>query len=145
MRKDNDNNKQHTVDEFGTNTHAVRTGTQRSAEGEHSDALFLTSSFVFADAAEAAGRFSGDLTGNIYSRFTNPTVNAFEKRLAAMEEGECCIATASGMSAIMSICMALLRSGDHIVSSQAVFGTTVVLFDKVFGKFGINTSWGITN
>ncbi len=122
-------------------TDAVRAGTRRGTEGEHSDALFLTSSFVFGSAGEAAGRFSGELPGNIYSRFTNPTVRAFEERLAAMEGGERCIATASGMSAIMSTFLALLRSGDHIVSSRSVFGTTVALFDRIFSKLGIETSW----
>jgi O-succinylhomoserine sulfhydrylase len=96
---------------------------------------------VFASAAEAAARFSGEKPGNIYSRFTNPTVRAFEERLAALEGGEKCVATASGMAAILSTCLALLKSGDHIVSSRHIFGPTVLLFNNYLGKFGIETSY----
>ncbi len=113
----------------------------RTAEGEHSEPIFTTSSFVFSSAAEAAARFSGDQPGNIYSRFTNPTVRTFEQRLAALEGGESCVATASGMSAILATCMGLLESGDHIVSSHSVFGTTTALFNKYLGKVGIETTF----
>jgi len=113
----------------------------RTGENEHSEPIFTTSSYVFGSAAEAAARFKGESPGNIYSRFTNPTVRTFEQRLAAMEGGQCCVATASGMSAILSTCMGLLQQGDHIVSSRSIFGTTVVLFDKYLSKAGIETSY----
>ena len=122
-------------------TRAIRTGHERTAEGEHSEPIFATSSFVFDSAAQAAARFSGDEAGNIYSRFTNPTVRAFEERLAAMEEGESCVAFASGMAAILSTCLGLLKSGDHVVCSSSVFGTTTVLFNRYMSKFGIETSF----
>ena len=126
---------------YGVNTLAVRAGRQPTAEGEHSEPLFLTSSYVFKDAAQAAARFAEEEPGNIYSRFTNSTVRVFEQRLAAMEGAQRCIATASGMSAILSTCLGLLQAGDHIVSSRSVFGTTVNLFNKVLRKFGIATSY----
>lgn len=122
-------------------TRAIRTGHQRTREGEHSEPIFLTSSFVFDNAAQAAARFAGEEPGNIYSRFTNPTVRAFQERLAALEGAEYCVATSSGMSAILSTCMSLLKAGDHIVSSQSVFGTTVSLFNSVLPKFGVQTSF----
>jgi len=125
----------------GFDTDAVRAGIRRSAEGEHAEAIFATSSFVCENAAEAAARFSGEKPGNIYSRFTNPTVRAFEERLAALEAGERCVATSSGMSAILATCMGLLKSGDHIVSSRSIFGSTVLLFNNYLGKFGIQTSY----
>ncbi len=128
-------------DQWGLSTKAIRTGHHRSHEGEHSEPIFATSSFVFSDAAEAAARFSGDDPGNIYSRFTNPTVRCFEDRLAAMEGGEACVATATGMAAILAVCMALLRNGEHLVSSRSVFGTTNVLFDKYLPRFGIECDW----
>ena len=128
-------------DDFDFETRAVRAVQQRTAEGEHSEAIFPTSSYVFASAAEAAARFSGDQPGNIYSRFTNPTVRTFEQRLASLEGGECCVATSSGMAAIYATCAALLKSGDHIVSSQSIFGTTTVLFATWLAKFGIETSF----
>ena len=128
-------------EDWGLNTLAVHAGQVRTAEQENSEALFLSSSFVFKDAAEAAARFSGDAPGNIYSRFTNPTVRVFEDRLAAMEGGERCLATSSGMSAILSLCMGVLRQGDHIVSSRSIFGTTVNLFNKVLGRFGVTTTF----
>ena len=127
--------------EFGQQTCAVRSGQVRTPEMENSEPLFLTSSFVFGSAAEAAARFSGEQPGNIYSRFTNPTVRTFEQRLAAMEGGERCVATASGMSAILSTCMALLAAGDHIVSSRSVFGTTVGLFGNILSRFGVQTTF----
>ncbi|WP_020210429.1 O-succinylhomoserine sulfhydrylase [Gilvimarinus chinensis] len=125
----------------GIDTLAVRAGQSRSAEGEHSEALFLTSSYVFANAAEAAARFSGDEPGNVYSRYTNPTVRTLEKRIAAMEGVESAVATASGMAAILSTCVALLSSGDHIVCSRSVFGTTTVLFTKYLARFGVTTTF----
>lgn len=125
----------------GFATRAVRAGHLRTAEGEQSEPIFPTSSFVFESAEQAAARFGGDEKGNIYSRFTNPTVRTFEQRLAALEGGEACVATASGMSAILSTFMALLESGDHVVSSRSIFGTTRVLFDKYLGKFGLQTDY----
>ncbi|HRX72136.1 MAG: O-succinylhomoserine sulfhydrylase [Candidatus Competibacteraceae bacterium] len=120
---------------------AVRAGQVRTAEGEHAEPIFATSSFVFANAAEAAARFSGALPGNIYSRFTNPTVRIFQERLAALEGGETCIATSSGMAAILATCMTLLKSGDHIVSASGVFGTTLSLFNQYLSKFGVATTY----
>ncbi len=128
-------------DDYSFDTLAIRAGQVRTAEGEHSEALFPTSSYVFASAAEAAARFSGDLPGNIYSRFTNPTVRTFEQRLAALEGAETCVATASGMSAILSTCLGLLKAGDHIVSSRSIFGSTTMLFTNYLGKLGIETSF----
>jgi O-succinylhomoserine sulfhydrylase len=128
-------------EEWGFATRAVRAGVHRTNEGEQSEAIFPTSSFVFASAAQAAARFGGSEPGNIYSRFTNPTVRTFEERLAALEGGERCVAFASGMSAILATGMALLRSGDHIVSSRAIFGTTTVLFQNYFAKFGVETTF----
>lgn len=122
-------------------TDAVRAGHTRSPEGEHSEALFLTSSFVFASAEEAAQRFSGDLPGNVYSRFTNPTVRSFQDRLAALEGGEACVATASGMSAILSLCLALLSQGEHIVCARGVFGATTMLLKNYLAKLGIDTTF----
>ena len=127
--------------QYGSNTNAVRAGQVRSAEGEHSELIFATSSYVFKDAAEAAARFSGDEPGNIYSRFTNPTVRTFEERLAALEGAERCVATSSGMSAILSTFMGLLEAGDHIVASRSIFGTTVGLLDNVLSKFGLTTTF----
>ena len=128
-------------DQYGMNTLAVRAGRQPTGEGEHSEPIFPTSSFVFRDAAQAAARFAEDEPGNIYSRFTNPTVRVFEQRLAAMEGAERCIATSSGMGAILSTCLGLLHAGNHIVSSRSVFGTTVNLFNKILSKFDIETSY----
>jgi O-succinylhomoserine sulfhydrylase len=127
--------------EWGLATRGVRSGQSRTAEGEQSEPIFATSSYVFASAAEAAARFADDRTGNVYSRFTNPTVRTFEQRLAAMEGGESCVATASGMSAILATCMALLQAGDHIVCSRSLFGTTTVLFNKYLSRFGIDISF----
>jgi len=128
-------------EQFNFDTLAVRAGQQRTGESEQSEPIFPTSSYVFGSAAEAAARFSGDEPGNIYSRFTNPTVRTFEQRLAALEGGERCVATSSGMSAILSTFMALLQSGDHIVSSRAIFGTTSVLVNNYMTKFGVETSF----
>lgn len=123
--------------DYGIATRAVRAGQSRSAEGEHSDPIFLTSSYVFENAADAASRFSGETPGNIYSRFTNPTVRTFEQRLAAMEEGESCVGTASGMSAILAVCMGLLNAGDHVVAGRDLFGSTIILFNKILSRFGL--------
>ncbi len=122
-------------------TLAVRSGIHRTHEGEHAEPIFATSSYVFANAAEAAARFSGASPGNVYSRYTNPTVRAFEQRLAALEGAEACVATASGMAAILSTCMALLKAGDHVVCSRDVFGTTVNLFSKYLAKFGVEVTF----
>ena len=129
------------IDQWGFDTRAVRAGQHRTNEGENAEPIFATSSYVFKSAAEAAARFSGATPGNIYSRFTNPTVRAFEERLAALEGGEKCVATGSGMAAILSTCLALLKAGDHIVSSRNIFGPTVLLFNNYLGKFGIETSY----
>ncbi|HHJ21166.1 MAG TPA: O-succinylhomoserine sulfhydrylase [Gammaproteobacteria bacterium] len=118
-------------------TLAVRAGQLRTEEGEQSEPIFPTSSYVFGSAAEAAARFSGAEPGNIYSRFTNPTVRTFEQRLAALEGGESCVATSSGMAAILSTCMGLLKAGDHMLCSRSVFGTTVVLLNNYLAKFGV--------
>ena len=126
---------------FGINTQATRAGQERSFEGEHSELIFASSSYVFKNAAEAAARFAGDSIGNIYSRFTNPTVRTFEKRLAAMEKGERCIATSSGMAAILTTALGLLKTGEQIVSSRSIFGTTVSLFSNILPKYGINTTF----
>ena len=126
---------------FGINTQATRAGQERSFEGEHSEPIFTSSSYVFKNAAEAAARFAGDSIGNIYSRFTNPTVRTFEKRLAAMEKGERCIATSSGMAAILTTVLGLLKTGEQIVSSRSIFGTTVGLFSNILPKYGINTTF----
>ncbi len=122
-------------------TLAIRAGQTRTGEGEHSEPIFPTSSYVFENAAAAAARFSGDEPGNIYSRFTNPTVRTFEQRLAALEGGECCVATSSGMAAILSTCAGLLKAGDHVVCSRSVFGTTIVLFSTYLARFGIETTF----
>jgi O-succinylhomoserine sulfhydrylase len=125
----------------GFATRAVRAGQKRTNEHEQSEPIFPTSSYVFDNAEQAAARFSGDEPGNIYSRFTNPTVRTFEQRLAALEGGESAVATASGMSAILSTFMALLSAGDHIVSSCSIFGTTRSLFDKYLARFGVETDY----
>lgn len=122
-------------------TRAIRAGQRRTGEQEHSEPIFPTSSFTFASAAEAAAKFGGQEPGNIYSRFTNPTVRTFEERLAAMEGGEACIATASGMSAILATFMSQLKAGDHIVCSSAVFGTTISMLTNILPKFGLDTSF----
>lgn len=126
---------------WGAATLGVRAHEPRGPEREHSAAVHLTSSFVFESAAQAAAVFAGQTPGHIYSRFTNPTVQAFEKRLAALEGGDACVATASGMSAILALCMALLKSGDHIVASRTLFGSTINLFNNVLGRFGVDTTY----
>lgn len=127
--------------EWDFETLAVRAGHVRTNEGEHSEAIFPTSSFVFGSAAEAAARFAGTKPGNIYARFTNPTVRYFQERLAALEGGESCVATASGMSAILAVMLGLLKAGDHVVCSRAVFGTTTLLLQNIIGKFGVTFSF----
>lgn len=127
--------------QFEFDTLAVRAGQVRSQFNEHSEALYLTSSFVFDNAAQAAARFSGAEAGMVYARFTNPTVATMQQRLAALEGAERCVATASGMSAILSTAMALLQAGDHIVASQGIFGATQQLFGTVLPKFGVNTTF----
>ncbi|MEY4195052.1 MAG: hypothetical protein RLZZ226_1420 [Pseudomonadota bacterium] len=125
--------------DYAPETQAIRAGQRRTAEQEHSDPIFATSSYVFQSAAEAQARFSGQAAGNIYSRFTNPTVRSFEERLALLEGGERCIAVASGMAAITTTALGLLKAGDHVVCSRGVFGNTVLLFQNILAKFGVTT------
>ncbi len=125
----------------GLATLAVRAGQVRTAEGEHSEPIFTTSSFVFANAAQAAARFSEAEPGNIYSRFTNPTVRCFEERLAALEGAEACVATASGMGAVLALCMTVLKTGDHVLCSDSVFGSTITLLNRYFTKFGVDVTY----
>jgi O-succinylhomoserine sulfhydrylase len=122
-------------------TRAVRAGIARTAEGEHAEPIFATSSYVFPSCADAAARFAGEQTGNVYSRYTNPTVRTFEQRLAALEGAEAAVGTASGMGAILSVCMALLQQGDHVVCSRDVFGTTSGLFSRYLARFGVATTF----
>ncbi|WP_127470564.1 O-succinylhomoserine sulfhydrylase [Thiomicrorhabdus aquaedulcis] len=129
------------MNDFEIETLAIRAGYDQTAEQENSEAIFPTSSFRYHSAAQAAARFSGEEKGNVYSRFTNPTVRAFENRLALMEGGEACVGTASGMAAILSTFMALCQSDDHVVCSQSVFGTTKVLFTKYLAKFGLQVTF----
>ena len=129
------------LNDYFLETLAVRAGQVRSPEGEHAEPIFTTSSYVFDSAAAAAARFSGEEPGNIYSRFTNPTVRTFEQRLAAMEGGERCVATASGMAAIYACCAGLLKQGDHIVSSRSIFGSTVIMFNNYLTRFGVEVSY----
>jgi len=128
-------------DDYDLETLAVRAGTVRSQFNEHSEALFLTSSFVFSSAAEAAARFKGEQPGPIYARFTNPTVSMMETRLAALEGAERCVAFSSGMAAILATVMGLMKAGEHIVASRSIFGSTVQLFSNILGRFGIETTY----
>ncbi len=125
----------------GLDTLAIRAGIHRTAEGEHSEPIFATSSYVFNSAADAAARFAGEAPGNVYSRYTNPTVRSFEERLAALEGGEAAVGTASGMAAILSTCMALLKAGDHVICSRDVFGTTTNLFARYMTRFGVSVDF----
>ncbi len=125
----------------GDDTLAVRAGTRRSEFREHSEGLFLSSSFMYASAEEAAACFAGTEPAYIYSRFSNPTVQMFEDKLAALEGAERCVATSSGMAAIMATLQSFLKAGDEIVSSRSVFGTTNVMFNKYMSKFGVSTRW----
>ncbi len=122
-------------------TRAVRGGQKRTSEMEHSEAMFMTSSYVFDSAADAAATFAGDREGNVYSRYTNPTVRMFEERLALLEGAEACAATSSGMAAILAICMSFMRSGDHLLSSRSIFGSTNVVFNKYLDRFGVSTTY----
>jgi O-succinylhomoserine sulfhydrylase len=126
---------------FEPDTLGVRAGALRSDFQEHSEALVLTTSFVYKSAAEAARKFANEEPGNIYSRFTNPTITMFQGRLAALEGAEACVATATGMAAVSTTALALLKSGDHMVAARGVFGTVVPLFDQILPKFGITTTW----
>ena len=132
---------QNPLDGAGIDTLAIRAGIHRTAEGEHAEPIFATSSYVFENAAQAAARFGGDESGNVYSRYTNPTVRSFEERLAALEGAEACVGTASGMAAILSTAMALLKAGDHVVCSRDVFGTTTNLFGRYMAKFGVEVTF----
>ncbi|WP_269533234.1 O-succinylhomoserine sulfhydrylase [Chitinimonas sp. BJYL2] len=127
--------------EYHLDTLAVRAGQERSQFGEHSEALYLSSSFVADNAAQAAARFTGVEPGFIYSRFTNPTVSLFQERLAALEGAEAAVATASGMSAILALCMGHLKAGDHILASQGMFGATMQLFNNWLSRFGVTASY----
>jgi O-succinylhomoserine sulfhydrylase len=129
------------TERYKLDTLAVRAGQERSQFGEHAEALYLTSSFVFKNAAQAAARFSGEEEGMVYARFSNPTVAMMQERLAALEGAEGCIATASGMSAILSTVMALLKFGDHVVASRSLFGATQQLFGNIFTRFGLDTTF----
>ncbi|MDD2768100.1 MAG: O-succinylhomoserine sulfhydrylase [Methylococcus sp.] len=132
--------------EFAMETRAVRAGQRRTMEQEHAEPIFATSSYVFGSAAEAAERFAGKTPGNIYSRFTNPTVRTFEERLAALEGGERCVAVGSGMAAIASTAFGLLKAGDHVICSRSVFGNTTMLFQNYLAKFGVPTTFvGLTD
>jgi len=137
MTKENDSD----LDGAHPDTLAVRAGIHRTAEGEHAEPIFVTSSYVFDSAADAAARFNGEKPGNVYSRYTNPTVRTFEERIAALERAEQGVGTASGMSAILSTCMALLKAGDHVVCSRNVFGTTTNLFGKYLARFGVDVTF----
>lgn len=125
----------------GFDTLAVRAGQHRTPESEHSDPLFFTSSYVFRTAADAAATFAGDQPGNVYSRYTNPTVHSFEERIAALEGGEQAVATSTGMSAILATVMSLCSAGDHVLVSKSVFGSTISLFEKYFKRFGVQVDY----
>ncbi len=129
------------VKEWQAETLAVRAGSEHTAYGENSEAMFLTSSFVFESAAQAAARFGGQEPGNIYSRFTNPTVTMFQNKLAALEGAEFCVATSSGMSAILACVMGLCSAGDHVVASRSIFGTSVQLFANILKRWGLETTF----
>ena len=135
--KDNDN----MTSDWAFETQAIRTGTIRSGEREHSEAIYLTSSFAYDSAAQAQAVFAGDQEGNVYSRYTNPSVKMFEDRMAALEGGEMACASSSGMAAILGMCMGLLQAGDHVICSRSVFGTTFTIFAKYLDKFGVKTTF----
>jgi len=128
-------------EDYDLETLAVRSGTLRSQFNEHSEAMFLTSSFMFNNAAQAAARFKGEEPGNIYARFTNPSVTMMETRLAALEGAERCVAFSSGMAAILGTVMGLMKAGEHIVASRSIFGSTVQLFSNILGRFGVETTY----
>src|SRR5881394_2228790 len=127
--------------DYELSTLGVRAGQVRSEFQEHSEALYLTSSFVFENAAQAATRFAGTEAGMVYTRYTNPTVSMFQDRLAALEGAHSCVATASGMAAILATALVHLKTGDHVVCSNAVFGATIQLFTNILGRFGIETTF----
>ena len=127
--------------EYALATLAIRTGHDRTFEGEHSEPIFLTSSFVCESAADAEAKFSGKIEGNTYSRYTNPTVHTFEKRLAKLDGAERAIATSSGMAAVHAMCMAYLKAGDHVICSRAVFGSIISLFEKYVMKFAVEVTF----
>ena len=127
--------------EYKPDTLGVRAGGVRSDFQEHSEALALTTSFVYKSAAEAARKFANEEPGNIYSRFTNPTVGMFQGRLAALEGAQACVATSTGMAAVTTTVLGLLKTGDHIVAARGVFGTVVPLFDQILARLGITTTW----
>lgn len=127
--------------DYGMQTIAVRAGHHRTDEGEHSEAIFTTSSYVYASAADAAAHFNGSKTGNVYSRHTNPSVRTFERRLAALENGERAVATASGMGAILTMCLAYLKAGDHLLAANQLFGSSTGLFNNYMTKFGVEVSY----
>ncbi|MFT7223626.1 MAG: O-succinylhomoserine sulfhydrylase [Cellvibrionaceae bacterium] len=141
MTEDKQNFIKNNQDKLGIETLAVRSGVARTSEGEHCEPIFTTSSYVFDSAQQAAARFSGEEAGNVYSRYTNPTVRAFQERIAALEGAESAVATASGMSAILSTILALLSTGDHLVCSRSIFGTTSVLFTKYLQKLGVRVTF----
>jgi O-succinylhomoserine sulfhydrylase len=130
-----------TINKFHPQTLSVRAGSEMTAYGENSEALFLNSSFRFDSAAQAAARFGGSEPGNIYSRFTNPTVTMFQNKLAALEGAEQCVATSTGMSAILACVMGLCSAGDHIVASRSIFGTSVQLFSNILARWGLQVSF----
>ncbi len=127
--------------DYGMQTIAVRAGQHRTDEGEHSEAIFTTSSYVYSSASDAAGHFDGTKTGNVYSRHTNPSVRTFERRLAALENGERAVATASGMGAILTMCLAYLKAGDHLLAANQLFGSSIGLFNNYMAKFGVEVSY----
>lgn len=127
--------------DYADQTIAVRAGYHRTDEGEHGEAIFTTSSYVYRSAQDAADHFNGTTKGNVYSRHTNPTVRAFERRLASLEQGERCVATASGMGAILTMCLAYLKAGDHLLCAKQLFGSSVALFDTYFKAFGVEVSY----
>ena len=129
------------LDNAHLETQGIRAGIRRSEQGEHCEPIFTTSSYIFDSAADAAARFDGSRDANVYSRYTNPTVSSFETRLAAMEGAEAAVGTSSGMAAILSVCMAFLKSGEHVICSRDVFGSTVGLFEKYMAKFGVEVSY----
>ncbi len=127
--------------EYGMQTIAVRAGQHRTDEGEHSEPIFTTSSYVYTSAADAAAHFDGSKTGNVYSRHTNPSVRTFERRLAALENAESAVATASGMGAILTMCLAYLKAGDHLLAANQLFGSSIGLFNNYMAKFGVEVTY----
>ena len=126
---------------YGMQTIAIRAGQHRTDEGEHSEPIFTTSSYVYQSAADAAAHFDGSKKGNVYSRHTNPSVRTFERRLAALEGGERAVATASGMGAILTMCLAYLQAGDHLLAAKQLFGSSIGLFNNYFVKYGVEVSY----